>query len=247
MDLNSLLMRIDEKKEKLDSYRPLPPELVKNLDEWFKIELTYTSNAIEGNTLSRSETAIVVEKGITIGGKTINEHIEAVNHAQAYDFIKTLIHKNNADVTIDDILEIHTLILQNIDNRNAGAWRKVHVRIQGSLVVFPNSAKVPQLMDEFIAWLQRTQEHPAKVAADAHLKLVAIHPFTDGNGRTARLLMNLLLLQRGYPVAIISKEERKEYIDSLEKSDNNGADDFYAIIYKAIEKSLDGYLKAVEE
>ena len=214
--MENQLARIDEKKKQLDSFRPLPQALVKNLDEWFKIALTYTSNAIEGNTLSHEETAMVIEKGITIGGKTITEHLEAINHAKAIDFIKELVKQKKETICLDDILSIHRIILQGIDPIHAGIFRTVMVRILGSNNVFPNYLKVPILMTEFMLWLTTTQDHPVEIAAMAHFKLVSIHPFVDGNGRTARLLMNLLLLQQGYPLAIIQKEDRKAYINSLE-------------------------------
>ena len=246
--IQEILNRIDEKKRKLDSFRPLPAALVKNLDDWFAIELTYTSNAIEGNTLSMSETALIVEKGITIGGKTIREHLEAINHAQAINYIMGLAQKKQSEIVLDDILSIHKLILQKIDDINAGAFRKQMVRVMGSSTIFPNSAKVPFLMTEFMIWLHSASEHPVIIAALAHYKLVTIHPFIDGNGRTARLLMNLLLLQHGYPFAIIKKEKRPEYISAIEYArSNDDMSKFYTIICQAVEYVLDGYLEAAEQ
>jgi Fic family protein len=247
-NIQESLKRIDEKKKKLDAVRPLPPELVKNLQEWFAVEFTYTSNAIEGNTLSLSETALVVEKGITIAGKTVREHLEAINHAKAIDFIIELARKKKIDVAIDDILAIHKIVLQQIDDMHAGVFRKVMVKVAGSRTIFPNPAKIPFLMVEFMDWLHTVQDHPVIVAALAHYKLVTIHPFVDGNGRTARLLMNLLLLQQGYPLAIIQKEQRSAYIDAIEharQTDDFGQ--FYAVIISAVEYSLDIYLDAIKE
>jgi len=246
--MKSKLERIDEKKKLLDSFRPLPPALVKNLDEWFKIALTYTSNAIEGNTLTHQETALVIEKGITIGGKTVTEHLEAINHAKAIDFIKDLAKKKKEDICLDDILSIHRIILQGINPKHAGVFRTVMVRILGSKNTFPNYLKVPILMTEFMQWLTTTKDHPVIVASMAHFKLVSIHPFVDGNGRAARLLMNLLLLQQGYPFAIIKKEDRKAYIDSLEQATSSGTlTTFNDIIFQAVESSLDSYLEAVAQ
>ncbi len=142
--IQEVLSRINEKKQKLDS-SPMPVTLRSNLEKWFAIEFTYTSNAIEGNILSMAETAMVVEKGITIGGKTIREHLEAINHAQAIDFIKELAQKKQEDLARDDILATHKMVLQKIDDMNAGMFRNVMVRIIGSATVFPNSAKVPFL------------------------------------------------------------------------------------------------------
>ncbi len=246
--MKDLIKKIEEKKIKLDSFRPLPPELVKNLDEWFKIELTYSSNAIEGNTLTLQETALVVEKGLTIGGKSVHEHLEAINLAFAIDYIKTLVNQNKKDLSLRDIFNIHNLILKKIDDKNAGKFRKIAVKIAGSKAVLPDPLKVPELMDEFINWLHETKENILKVAADAHLKFVFIHPFVDGNGRTARLLLNLLLMQGGYPPALILKEERLEYLKSIQKAQlENKLDDYYKIIFGAVDRSLDIYLKAVEK
>lgn len=248
LPMKDFLPQIDTKKQRLDAYRPLPPELVKNLDEWFRVELTYTSNAIEGNTLTRQETALVVEKGLTVAGKSLREHLEAINHAQALDFIAALVTKPRQELSENDILDIHNLILQSIDNLNAGRYRRVSVRIAGSTVVMPNWAKVPDLMNAFYEWLQHDSiSHPVLLAADAHYTFVSIHPFIDGNGRTARLLMNLLLLQQGYPPALIRKEDRRQYINALEQAQLGGPlDDYYRVIGEAVERSLDIYLEALE-
>ncbi len=241
------LASLQEKKQQLDAFRPFPIDFVKNIQEWFKIELTYTSNAIEGNTLSRAETALIVEKGLTVEGKTLTEHLEAVNHAQAFDWIMKQIDTNKQGITENTILDIHKLILQKIDDANAGRYRTVPVRIAGSTVIMPNAMKVPELMSEFILWLHTNDTHTVTTAIDAHLKLVSIHPFTDGNGRTARLLMNLLLMQDGYPPAIIKKEDRKRYILSIEKAQLNSSQvDYYALMYEAVDHSLDMYLDAFE-
>jgi Fic family protein len=239
---------LSTKKAELDQHRPLPPELVTNLDDWFRVELTYTSNAIEGNTLTRQETALVVEKGLTVRGKSLSEHLEAHNHAKALDFVKSLIGKPSSQITEIDILTIHGLILQGIDDPNAGRYRSVPVRISGSMVVLPNHMKVARLMAEFVTnTLQRADKyHPIALATLAHYELVTIHPFADGNGRTARLLMNLILMQNGYPPAIISKRQRERYISSLEQAQLGGSrDTFDQLIAKAVERSLDIYLKAV--
>lgn len=238
---------LDKKKKKLDDLRPLSSELTKNLEEWFKVELTYTSNAIEGNTLSRKETAIVVEKGLTIGGKTLVEHLEATNHAKALDVINKLAKKKYYEITERDILAIHYAILHGIDDYNAGHYRHVPVRISGSSVIMPNPAKVPLLMTDFISWLNRGKNiHPVELAGEAHYRLVTIHPFSDGNGRTARLLMNLILVMEGYPPAIIRPQERLPYITSLEIAQLGGSKEKYQkIIYNAANRSLDIYLKAI--
>ncbi|WP_341754618.1 Fic family protein [Candidatus Tisiphia endosymbiont of Dioctria rufipes] len=237
---------LDNKKKQLDRIRPLTPELVKNLEQWFKVELTYTSNAIEGNTLSRLETAVVIEKGLTVGGKSLVEHLEAKNHAQALDLIHEIQRKKICEITENDILSIHALILKGIADHNAGCYRRVAVRISGSRVIMPNPVKVPNLMADFIAWLKSSKDmHPAALAGEAHYRLVTIHPFSDGNGRTARLLMNLILIMAGYPPAIIRLQERLPYITSLEIAQLGGSKEAYEkIIFNAVNRSLDIYLKA---
>lgn len=246
--MKQLLAVLETKKKRLDGYRPFPVDLVRNLEDWFKIELTYTSNAIEGNTLSRAETALIVEKGLTVEGKTLEEHLEAVNHAQAFEWITSLTNLKRKDITERHVLELHRLILQKIDDSNAGRYRTVSVRIAGSRAIMPNPAKVPKLLDEFMAWLHEARGNELVIAADAHFRLVSIHPFVDGNGRTARLLMNLLLSQAGYPPAIIRKEDRKRYIASIEAGQlGKSLDDYYTLIFESVDRSLNIYRDAIEQ
>ena len=242
------LLQLEAKKKRLASHKPLQNELTKNLDEWFLIELTYTSNAIEGNTLTRAETAMVVEEGLTVSGKSLTEHQEAINHAQAFVYIQTLISKKRQELTAKEILDIHSIILNKIDDTNKGRYRNIAVRLKGSETILPNPLKVPELMEEFVKWLQgKNSSHPVQIAIDAHFRLVSIHPFVDGNGRTARLLMNLLLMQAGFPPAIVRKEDRSVYINSLEKGQTKGdLADYYTTMFEAINRSLDIYLEAVE-
>ena len=241
-----LLDKLTDKKKRLDSFRPLPEPLVRNLDNWFRVELTYTSNAIEGNTLTRRETALVVEKGLTVGGKSLIEHLEAVNHAHALDWVKEQVKRKPASLAEKEILHIHNLILKGIDDANAGHYRSIPVRIAGSTVVLSNARKVPNLMRDFAAWLSCDQGlHPVELAAEAHYRLVTIHPFADGNGRSARLLMNMILLMSGYSAAVIRKRDRLAYIGALEKAQLGGSkDNYFKIITRAVDRSLDIYLKA---
>lgn len=240
---------LTHKKVALDDFRPLPPELVSNLDDWFRVELTYSSNAIEGNTLTRRETALVVEKGLTVRGKSLNEHLEAHNHAKALDFVRGLVDRSTDSLSESDLLRLHGMILQGIDDQNAGRYRSVPVRISGSMVVLPNYMKVPRLMTEFVDQVLANPKglHPVEVATQAHYELVTIHPFADGNGRTARLLMNLVLMQHGYPPAIISMRQRERYISSLEQAQLGGSrEDFDKMIARAVDRSLDIYLRAAK-
>jgi Fic family protein len=238
---------LTEKKRQLDQFRPLPKELVANLENWFRVELTYTSNALEGNTLTRQETAVVVEKGLTIGGKSLVEHLEATNHAAALNKVVQIAQSATEDISEHTILDLHSTILHGIDDANAGRYRSIAVRISGSMVVLPNPLKVPTLMADFMKEMGRSDLHPAELAAEAHYQLVTIHPFIDGNGRTARLLMNLLLLQKGYPPALIRKRDRVPYLKALEKAQLGGSkEDYYGIISKAVSRSFDVYFNALD-
>jgi Fic family protein len=239
---------LTEKKRQLDQFRPLPKELVANLENWFRVELTYTSNALEGNTLTRQETAVVVEKGLTIGGKSLVEHLEATNHAAALDKVVQIAQSATADITEHTILDLHSTILHGIDDANAGRYRSIAVRISGSIVVLPNPLKVPTLMADFVKEMgTRSDLHPVELAAEAHYQLVTIHPFIDGNGRTARLLMNLLLIKKGYPPALIRKRDRVPYLKALEKAQLGGSkEDYYEIISKAVSRSFDIYFNALD-
>ncbi len=231
---------LTDKKMHLDDYGPLRDRPVCSLDDWFRVEITYTSNAIEGNSLTRRETALVVGKDLAVGGKSLTEQLEAANHAHAFDWVKDQVKRNPSTLTEKDILHIHSIILRGIDDYNAGFYRTVRVRISGSAAVFPNPVKVPRLMHDFERWLSCNHSlHPIEFAAESHYRLVTIHPFTDGNGRSARLLMNMILLMSGYPAAIIRKRDRLAYIDSLEKAQLGGPkDDYFKIIAEAVERSL---------
>ncbi|MFH1461758.1 MAG: Fic family protein [bacterium] len=246
--MNDLLKIIHQKKNELDLLRPLPLEFIKNLDDWFKVESTYNSNAIEGNTLSKQETTLIIEKGITIGGKSLKEHLEATNLAFAIDYIKKITNKRKQRINLKDILNLHYLILKKIDDKNAGKLRNIAVKIAGSDSILPDPLKLSGLMDDFIKRLHSVDEDIIKIAADAHLKLLLIHPFVDGNGRTARLLMDLLLMQKGFPPAIIKVEDRLVYIKSISKAERTGNNsDYYQIIFNAVDKSLDIYLELAEK
>lgn len=250
--MNKKLEILTRKKQQLDKYRPFPEAFIKNLEEWLRVELTYSSNAIEGNTLSRIETAEVIEKGIgaVINGKPLKDQLEAINHANAVLFIKELAkqRKGHQFITERDILEIHKIILSGILDDWAGKYRVTDVFIRGSDVEFPRPHEVTGKMKEFVRWLNDVQEgHPVKIAADAHYKFVSIHPFIDGNGRVTRLLMNIILHLNGYPMAVIRNEDRTMYLQSFEIVRTSGnLDPFYNIVYSAVERSLDLYLSALK-
>ena len=239
--------RLTELKAQLDARRPLDAAHLRNLEAWFRVELTYTSNAIEGNTLTRQETALVVEKGLTVGGKTLREHLEAANHAQALDWVYQKTEESTAELKEDDLLTLHRLVLKGIDDDHASYYRSIPVRIAGAAVVLPNPLKVPDLMAQFMTWLHETTTaarlHPVALATEAHYRLVSIHPFVDGNGRAARLLMNLILLQADYPPAIIGPEQRLAYLNALETAQLGGARTaFDKLIAEAVAQAFAMYL-----
>ena len=253
MSLNyNLLKQIDSKKKKLDAFRPLTPEHVKNLKRLFDVDFTYNSTGIEGNTLSLRETQAVLLNGITIGGKTIHEHLEVINHKEAIDYIEQLAYKNINEYTRNDILNIHSIVLKNIDNKNAGKYREVPVYVRlknGNIHRYCDPLKIIDEMESFFSWLIREpSEHCILFAAEAHVKLVTIHPFTDGNGRTARLLMNLILFHYGFPPAIIKAKDRIAYLDAVEAwQQQNEKTLFQSMFIEAVNESLDIYLETLEK
>lgn len=237
--------RIKEKKKRLDSLRPFPKIILSKLQEYFTVEMTYNSNAIEGNTLSLAETRAVLEDGVTIGGKSMREHLEVTNHKKAIDSVDSLIRKKKIEEK--DILEINAIILDRIIPNEAGFYRHSGVLIRGSHFIPPSAAKVPKLMKEFIELLNVKPDNPVEHSAKVHFEFVHIHPFVDGNGREARLLMNLILMRFGFPPCYILNAERKKYIDSLEQSHKGKFESFFNIVAKSVERSLDLYLAMLDK
>ena len=237
-----IFKEIDALQSEIISYRPLEAPLIKQLKEYYKIGLTYSSNAIEGNTLTESETKIVIEEGITIGGKPLKDHLEAIGHAEAYDFLQTL--ALNKTILEKDLTKLHHLFYFRIDEKNAGKYRSSKAIITGSKYPLPKPADLPHLMHELIPHIEkyRKEFHPVKAAALAHKDFVFIHPFIDGNGRTARLLMNLLLLQEGFNIAIIPPITRREYIDALELAHTTD-EEFINFIARMVRETQKDYLR----
>src|SRR5271168_1041527 len=212
--MESLLQSIAAGKARLDHLRPVSRDALTALQKSWDVDLTYTSNAIEGNTLTLRETAELIEHGITVGGKPLRDHLEAVDHYGAVLWVRELADKGTP-LDESTVRELHRRIVVRSQLEIAGVYSTLPRRIAGSPVVFPNPAKIPQLMQEFGDWLGKAEPTPA-ASFDAHFRLVAIHPFSDGNRRTARLLMNLLLLRGGYPPVAVRPEDRKTYLDALE-------------------------------
>ena len=212
--LEAVRERVQWSRAALQALRPLPPGTVAALDRWYDVELTYSSNALEGNTLTRSETAIVLEKGITVSGKPLKDHLEAAGHAEALVYMRELA-RGGEPVRELDLRNLHRLVMQRVDPDEAGRYSTHGRMIAGSPLVLPSPAEVPALMGDFGRWLA-TAEPSAETAFDAHERLVTIHPFSDGNGRTARLLMNVLLLRAGYLPMVLLPERRPAYHEALE-------------------------------
>ena len=246
--LERLLDKLTGHKNRLDKLRPFSPGAISKLKEYYDVEWTYNSNAIEGNTLTLGETRLVILDGVTIGGKSVREHLEAINHKKAIDALEQFVTTHHP---IDEphLLRLHSLILREIDDANAGRYRTSQVYISGSSHVPPEAGAVPHLMADMIGDIQKKigkgTEHPVWLAADAHYQLAKIHPFIDGNGRVSRLLMNLILIQQGYAPAVISFAQRAEYIQSLEKANAGDHDPFYLLVAEAEEISLLRYIRAV--
>ncbi len=245
-DFKDRLTEIDGIQKKIESFRPLEENARAQLKEFYRIGLTYSSNALEGNSLTETETKIVIEDGITIGGKSIKDHLEAVGHSDAYDLIYKL--AKNGEITEHHIKELHRLFYHQIDPDNAGIYRKIKVFISGSDVILPSPGRLAELMSKLVERLPKQKEdnHPVIYSAMLHKEFVTIHPFIDGNGRTARLLMNLSLLQAGYPITIIPPVLRDEYISSLRKTNRGEDKDFILFIENMVYESQKEYLRMLE-
>lgn len=235
----------DEYKAKINALRPLSKEALAQVKEYYKIGLTYASNALEGNTLSLVETKVVLEDGITIGGKPLKDHYETVGHAKAFDEIIKL--SQNKTFTEDDIKLLHKLFYEKIDNEKAGKYRTSQVIITGSDVELPKPEELDEKMHEFILQLPKLKAelHPVEYAAMVHIIFVNIHPFADGNGRVARLLMNLALLQSGYNIVVIPPVVRADYISALQKTNSGNNTEFINFISEMVLESQKEYLKII--
>ncbi len=233
---------LDELKIKLDSSRPLAKDVLENLKEDLILRWTYNSNAIEGNTLTLKETKVALE-GITVGGKTLREHFEIINHKDAILFIEDLVKESNL-LNEYDIKLIHSLILKNIDKQNAGRYRQANVIISGAIHKPPNFFNIQESMENFISWYKLNYKnlHLIELSAMVHIKFVGIHPFIDGNGRTARLLMNLELMKSGFPPLIIKVEDRLGYYNALDMAHTtDNYKPFIKLVKKAVKESFEPY------
>ncbi len=237
--------RILEKKKELDASRPLPPEVVRKLHEQMQVEYTYNSNAIEGNTLTLRETQLVIEEGFTVGGKSLREVLEAKNHPAAIAYVEEL---SKRVVEETDVLKVHEILFKGVDEA-AGAYRTGQVRIAGADFMPPPPQQIKPRMTELMEWLRANPDElrPIELAAVFHHKLVSIHPFFEGNGRVARLLMNCILLKYGYPFAVVLRNDRGTYYRALREADHGSPSPFINFAARCVERSLNLYLAALGE
>jgi len=246
--VNQLLQSIAEKKSELDGLRARASGGLRNFEHSQDLELTYTSNAIEGNTLTAVETTLVVEKGVTIGGKPLRDHLEAVDHFEALRYVRELARQTDP-FTEMDLRNLHRLVMLRSSPEIAGRYAD-----QGRYVLtgtgrhsFPSPAEVPALMADFARWLGSAEATPA-TAFTAHRQLADIHPFNDGNGRTARLLMNLILIRGGYPPVAVRPEDRPVYVDALQQGQaGRGTAAFERLLYERLDSTLGEYITAARE
>ncbi|WP_374689798.1 Fic family protein [Promineifilum sp.] len=259
-----LLTRLHDKKARLDARRPLPAAAVRRLEEQLAVEWTYNSNAIEGSTLTLRETQLILEQGVTIGGKSLREHFEVVNHREAIRWVESLAGSGPArpgathfrkwvaperqePITTAVVRQLHALVMARIDDENAGQYRQLPVRIAGAAHEPPPAWEVAARLSDWADWLASQEAagaEPVELAAVVHHRLVSIHPFLDGNGRTARLIMNLVLLRAGYPPAIIARANRAQYYRALAAADRGQDEPLANLVGRAVERTLTLYLEA---
>ena len=247
-EFQSTFERLYDKLAVLKQSRPLPSIALRKIKEALTIEWTYNSNSIEGNTLTLRETQLVLQEGITIKGKSLREHFEAKNHEKAIDSLYLLVNENYTLRSLD-ILSLHAMVLQMIEDEFAGRLRNGGVRISGANFVPPNASKVSQLIDELIDFVNKNPLglNDIELATVFHHKLVWIHPFFDGNGRTVRLVMNLLLMRKGFPPAIILKNDRKKYYEALNRANQGNYQKLMLLMCQAVERTLNIYLSSLPD
>ena len=249
-----LVSKIEELNTRVQNMRTvgrLTPEVLKRIRQYFRIKNIYHSNAIEGNLLDAGETRQVVESGLTIAGKPLKDQAEAKNLGDALGFLEQLASSLSEPISLHDIRQIHSLILQGIDDANAGAYRNVDVAISGSAYSPPGPMDVGPKMRGFIDWLGPASldlsENYIQTSAACHAWFAQIHPFVDGNGRTARILTNLVLMRAGCPIAVITREDRARYYDALEESQISDLTPLMALLLECVSETLEEYEAAAEE
>lgn len=246
--LNELLQRVTRQQQEISRARPLPEATLRSLLEDFLLRFAHDTTAIEGNTLTLQETQVVLEHGITIGGKTIREHLEIRNIATAWHALEQWVQSADP-LTETVIMHLHQITMQGILD-DAGCYRTVPVFIRGSRQVPPNPLRVPDAMAHFVTQFAHRPDtmHPVVFAAQAHIQFAAIHPFVDGNGRVSRLLVNGCLLRDGYPPASYPWTSRAEYLTTLETAQTTqNIDPFLYVTAEAIDWMQQRYLLAIRQ
>ena len=241
----NLKHRIESKLAELNSLRLLPPSAVKKLRQQFEIEMTYNSNAIEGNSLTLKETYLVISEGMTVKNKPLKDHLEAKDHYEALEFVMDLVEHHKPQTLSEQLIRtLHQIVVRDTEKEWAGRYRNSNVMITGASHQPPEAMVVPKKMAGLVHWFRNhhTTLHPVELAALMHHKLVHIHPFFDGNGRVGRILMNVILMREGYPLAVILKNDRKKYYDSLAKSDREDYTALVRFVAQSVERSLELYL-----
>lgn len=246
--LQTVLDEIDVLKNKLNKYRAFDSF---RITQALELEYIFESNRIEGNTLTLRETDLVINEGLTVSGKSMREHLEAINHVEAIGYIKQLVERNFA-FNERELLTVHNLILRGIHPEDAGKYRKVQVMIKGSAHMPPQPYLVAKEMEDYFIWMDQHKNklHPVVLAAEMHERLVTIHPFIDGNGRTSRLIMNFILLQHGYVIANIKGEyeTRMKYYQTLETAQTKqNKEDFILFIAQTEKECLERYLSIISK
>jgi Fic family protein len=239
---------IENKFSKLNKLRPLPPSALRKLREHFRIEMTYNSNAIEGNSLTQKETFLVVNEGLTVKGKPLKDHLEATDHHAALEYLEDIVeHTKKATISEHLLKSLHQIITKTTEKEWAGKYRDSNVIIGGADHRPPEAITIPEHMKNLMSWLKENYKalHIVECAALFHHKLVHIHPFFDGNGRTARLAMNVLLMESGFPLVIILKNDRKKYYRVLAAADSGNLKPLVSFIAQAVERSLEIYLNSL--
>ena len=247
-ELDATFERLYDKMAVLKRSRPLPNIALQKIKEALSVEWTYNSNSIEGNTLTLQETQMVLQEGITVKGKSLREHFEAKNHEKAIHFLFSIV-EDDYELRAIDILSLHSLVLNLIEEDFAGRIRNGGVRIVGANFIPPNANKISNLLDELIDFITKNplNLNDLELATIFHHKFVWIHPFFDGNGRTVRLAMNLLLMRKGFPPAIILVNDRKKYYDALNQANNGNYQKLMLLMCQAQERTLNIYLSSLPD
>ena len=242
---NIALFECDKLLAELASFRPIEKRHLKQIRAFWRVGLTYSSNALEGNTLTESETKVILEDGLTIGGKSVREHMEAIGHADALNYLYQVVDRKE-DFDEDQIQEIHRLFYHRIDDNQAGKYRGQNVLISGTQYIPPDHKEVLSLMSKFLDE-NCPYQHPIERASWYHAQFVNIHPFVDGNGRTARLLINLELLKNGYPIVAIPPIYRAQYIQACERGNQGDFSAMTSLLSGVTKQSLIDYLRQLRK